>query len=149
MLEPDFRDMLVAFNRAGVEYIVVGAYALAAHGISRATRDFDLWVRGTPENADRVLSALAAFGAPRDVASKSDLLDPNIVIQIGVEPLRIDIMTDISGVAFDEAQAASLRVEADGVAMPVLGRAQLLANKRASGRKQDLLDIKSLEAQRR
>lgn len=148
MLEPDFRDMLEAFNAAGVEYLVVGAYALGAHGLSRATRDMDYWVRRTPENADRVLAALAAFGAPSNIASKADLLDPQVIVQIGVEPVRVDIVTDISGVEFDEAYAARVSIEVDGLPMQILGRAQLIANKRASGRKKDLLDAEWLEARR-
>lgn len=145
MLERDFRDMIHEFNEARVEYLVVGAYALAGHGLSRATRDLDLWIRVSPENATRALKALAAFGAPPHVATRQDLLDPDMVIQIGVEPMRVDIMMSISGVEFDEAYATRLTIPADDVSMPILGRAHLLANKRASGRKKDLLDAEWLE----
>ena len=145
MLERDFRDMIHEFNEAHVEYLVVGAYALAGHGLSRATRDLDLWVRVSPENATRVLKALAVFGAPPHVATRQDLLDPDMVIQIGVEPMRVDIMMSISGVEFDDAYAARMMVPAGDVSMPILGRTQLLANKRASARTKDLADAEWLE----
>jgi hypothetical protein len=146
MLHADFVDMVAAFNDAQVEYLVVGAHALGAYGLSRATRDFDLFVRRTPENADRVLRALARFGAPAGVASKEDLLNPNIVVQIGVEPVRVDLMSDISGVAFDEAWPERVVVRVDETPMVLIGRRHLVANKRASGRKKDLLDAEWLEA---
>lgn len=145
MLERDFRDMIHEFNEARVEYLVVGAYALAGHGLSRATRDLDLWIRVSPENATRVLKALAAFGAPPHIATRQDLMDPDMVIQIGVEPMRVDIMMSISGVQFDEAYAARMMVAAEDVSMPIIGRAHLLANKRASARKKDLVDAEWLE----
>jgi hypothetical protein len=146
MLERDFRDIVHEFNRAGVEYLVVGAYALAGYGLSRATRDLDLWIRVSADNATRAQAALAAFGAPPHLAMRRDLLDPNMVVQIGVEPVRVDIMMSISGVDFDSAYAARVTLQVDDVAMPIIGRAHLIANKRASGRKQDLLDAEWLEA---
>jgi len=146
MLEPDFRDMLKAFNEAGVEYLVVGAYALGGYGLPRATRDLDLWVRVSSENADRVLRALAAFEAPPHIATKRDLMNPNMVVQIGVEPARVDIMMSVSGVEFDAAYKERTTVRMDGVDMPLIGRADLLANKRASGRRKDLLDAEWLES---
>lgn len=148
MLERDFRDIMHEFNEAGVEYLVVGAYALAGYGLSRATRDLDLWVRVSPENATRVLAALAAFGAPPHLATRRDLMDPDMVIQIGVEPVRVDILMSISGVEFDPAYAARVTVQVEDVAMPLLGREQLIANKRTAGRKKDLLDAEWLEARR-
>jgi hypothetical protein len=145
MLEPDFRDILHEFNEAGVEYLVVGAYALAGYGLSRATRDLDLWIRVSPTNARRVLKALVAFGAPPQVATLQDLMNPELVVQIGVEPVRVDVLTAITGVEFDAAYAARLTVLVDDVEMPILGRAHLIANKRASARKKDLLDAEWLE----
>lgn len=145
MLHADFLDMVAEFNAARVEYLVGGAHALGAHGLSRATRDLDLFVRRTPENADRVPQALAAFGAPSDVASKADLLNPNIVVQIGVEPVRVDIMSDISGVEFDDAWPERVNVEIEQTPIVIMGRRHLLDNKRASGLKKDLLDAEWLE----
>jgi hypothetical protein len=145
-MEKDFREILVAFNDAGVDYLVVGAYAMAAHGLPRATGDIDLWVRCTADNADRVAGALAAFGAPPAVREARDFATPNIVVQIGVQPNRVDIMTAVSGVEFEEAvQARVVHVE-DGVRAPYIGRADLIRNKRASGRKKDLLDAEWLES---
>jgi hypothetical protein len=145
VLNPDFRDMLSELNEAGAEYLVVGAYALAAHGTPRATGDIDIWVRPTPENARRVHAALTAFGAPSGQVSVDDLSAPDVVFQIGVAPRRIDILTSIDGVAFDDAWPRRETVEVDGVLVPILGREDFVANKKASGRPKDLADIASLD----
>lgn len=144
-MERDFRDILVAFNHAGVEYLVVGAYAVAAHGLPRATGDLDLFVRCAAENAQRVAQALAMFGAPPHVSAPHDFAKANMVVQIGVEPVRIDILTSISGVEFDEAASTRVMHSLDGVEIPCIGRECLIRNKRASGRKRDLLDAEWLE----
>jgi hypothetical protein len=149
MLEPDFRDVLSAFNDACVEYLVVGAFALAGHGIPRATGDLDFWIRVSPDNADRVVRALTAFGAPSHLAMKEAFLAPDMVVQIGVEPVRIDILTSISGVEFDDAYRARLTADVDGVALPILSLDHLIQNKLAAGRKQDLVDVEQLEVIRR
>jgi len=146
MLNPDFSDMLSAFTGESVEYLVVGAYALAAHGVPRATGDLDFWIRPTPENASRVLRALAAFGAPTADLALDDLTTPDLVFQIGVEPNRIDILTSIDGVTFDEARATMVLARIDGLEVPVLGREALIRNKRAVGRPKDLADVAQLES---
>jgi hypothetical protein len=148
MLEPDFRDMLSAFNGASVEYLVIGAFALAGHGIPRATGDLDFWIRISPDNADRVARALAAFGAPPHLAAKEAFLKPDMIVQIGVEPVRVDILTSISGVDFDDAYRARLTADVDGMELPILSLEHLIQNKRAAGRKQDLVDVEQLEALR-
>lgn len=107
-MNPDFRDLLAAFNARGVEFLVVGAHALAAHGLVRATKDLDLWVRPDSANAPRVLAALADFGAPLQDLTPEDLSRPGLIFQIGVEPIRIDIITAIDGVEFSEAWALRL-----------------------------------------
>ncbi|MBM3908665.1 MAG: nucleotidyltransferase [Gemmatimonadetes bacterium] len=145
-MERDFRDVLVAFNEAGVEYVVVGAYAVAVHGLPRATGDLDLFVRCSDENARRVAKALAAFGAPPHLSAATDFSRPNMVVQIGVEPVRVDIMTSISGVEFDDAASTRLVTSVEGLDVPCLGRECLIRNKRSSGRKKDLLDAEWLEA---
>ncbi|OGQ74162.1 MAG: hypothetical protein A3G94_02525, partial [Deltaproteobacteria bacterium RIFCSPLOWO2_12_FULL_60_16] len=99
----DFRDLLAEFNARNVEFLVVGAHALAAHGHVRATEDLDVWVRPEGENAKRVLDALRAFGAPLHDLTEKDLTTPGVVFQIGVAPLRIDVLTAIDGVDFAEA----------------------------------------------
>lgn len=145
MLNPDFRDMLSAFAAEDVEFLVVGAYALAAHGVPRATGDLDLWIRPATENADRVLRALREFGAPTTELTREDLVSPDVVFQIGVEPRRIDILTSIDGVEFDAAWADRERIEVDDLELPVLGRRDLITNKRALSRPQDLADVARLE----
>lgn len=145
MVNQDFSDLLSEFNAQRVEYLVVGAHALAAHGHIRATKDLDVWVRPDPANARRVLKALRNFGAPLHELSESDLSEPGITFQIGVEPLRIDILTQIDGVTFDEAWDGRVLATFAGVSVTVLSRAYLIQNKRASGRKQDLADVEWLE----
>ncbi len=134
------------FNAHGVEYLLVGAYALAAHGRVRATGDLDLWVRPDPANAKRVIAALTAFGAPLHDASEEDFSRPGLVFQIGVAPLRIDILTSIDAVDFDEAWGERFTARLAEQSVPVLSVAHLIRNKRAVGRTQDLADAEWLEA---
>jgi hypothetical protein len=138
--------MLSAFNAAGVDYLVVGAYAMAAHGCPRATGDIDFWVRPTQENAKRVWDALKAFGAPTSQVKIDDLCTPDVVYQIGVAPQRIDILTSISGVEFDAAWENRLAADLDGLSATVIGRQDLLQNKIASGRPKDLVDADILKS---
>jgi len=146
-LHEDFKDLIVALRGAGVRFIVVGAHALAAHGIPRATGDLDILVAPEPENADRLMRALESFGAPlaSHGVSRRDFEREGTVYQIGLPPRRIDIMTSISGVAFEEAERTMMKVAIEGWELPILGRQQLLANKRATGRPKDLLDVQLLE----
>ena len=146
MLSPDYRDILSAFIEERVDYLVVGAYAVASHGLPRATGDLDLWVRSGPENAHRVWRALAKFGAPLSELTESDLTSPGLVFQIGVEPSRIDILTSIDGVEFDDAWKERLELDVDGLRVQVIGRAHLIANKKTVGRPQDLADVARLES---
>lgn len=148
MLNPDFRDMLSEFNAGDVEYLIVGGYAVAHHGYVRATGDLDFWVRRTPENADRVLRALATFGAPAGLVTRDDLLNPEMIAQIGVEPNRIDILSDIDGVDFDDAYPSRVIVRVDEVEIPFVGLQHLLQNKRATGRSEDAVDADRLEKAR-
>ena len=141
----DFAEMLSALSDAGAEFLVVGAHALAAHGAPRATGDLDIWINSTRTNADRVMSALRAFGAPLASLTIEDLTTPDLVFQIGVVPSRVDILTTISGVAFDDAWTRRMVLAIEGVQVPVLGRNDFIANKRATGRLKDLADIEGLE----
>lgn len=145
MLNPDFKDMLSALSDANVEFMVVGAYALAAHGYPRATGDLDIWVRPSEDNAQRVWHALKQFGAPVSKLNVADFSAPDVVYQIGLAPRRIDILTSISGVVFDDGWPHRIVVELDGYKIPVLGRAQLILNKKATGRPKDLIDVAKLE----
>jgi hypothetical protein len=146
-LNPDFRDILSSFDAEGVEYLVVGGYALAAHGLPRATGDIDLWVRATPENASRVYRALVAFGAPADRFREGDFASDDLIVQIGVPPSRVDVITSIEGVSFDEAWPNRKVIVVDGIGVSVIGRRELLTNKRAVGRPQDRADVARLEAE--
>ena len=143
-MNTEFVEMLSALSEADAEFLVVGAHALAAHGVPRATGDLDLWVRSTPENAKKVLAALQKFGAPLFDLSVQDLSTPEIVFQIGVAPLRIDILTSITGVDFEEAWTRRKEMELGGVRFGVISREDLIRNKRATGRPKDLLDVESL-----
>ena len=146
MLNPDYRDILSAFSAEKVEFLLVGAYALAAHGAPRATGDLDLWICPSAENARRTWRALVVFGAPLENLTESDLSTPGTVIQIGREPRRIDLLTTIDGVGFDEAWGARTRIQVDGMTIPVIGRDEFLRNKRATDRHKDLADVERLEA---
>jgi len=143
-LNQDFRDLLFALNDACADYLVVGAYALAAHGHVRATKDLDIWVRPDSANASRVYQALHAFGAPLASLSISDLATPGIIFQIGVAPIRIDVLTSIDGVTFDEAWPARVPSTYGDQPINVLSRKHLIQNKLASGRRQDLADVETL-----
>lgn len=144
-MSPDFRDLLSAFNAHRVDYLVVGAHALAAHGYVRATGDLDVWVRPEPANAKRVIDALRAFGAPLLDLSEEDLTRHGTLFQIGIAPLRIDVLTSIDAVAFDEGWADRLKANFADLSVPVLSARHLIRNKRAVGRTQDLADVEWLE----
>lgn len=146
MLNPDYRDMLCMLNDEGVEYLVVGAHALAAHGYPRATADMDVWVRCSEENAKRVWRALCRFGAPLQGLTVTDLATPDVVFQIGIAPRRIDILTSIAAVSFDEAWTRRTSIRVDDVPIFVIGRDDLLHNKWNTGRTKDRADAEWLEA---
>lgn len=148
MLNEDYKDILRALSAERAEFIIVGAFALAAHGLPRATGDIDIWVRPTPENAARVLRALASFGAPVGDLCPEDLSAPDIVFQIGVPPRRIDIITGIDGVAFEEAQSEKLELDLGEIRVPVLSRAHLIRNKEITARPKDLLDLELLRSRK-
>lgn len=137
--------MLSALIAAGAEFLVVGAHALAAYGSPRATGDLDIWVGSAPDNAQRVMAALRAFGAPLHDLTVEDLSRPGVVFQIGVPPCRIDILTEIDGVSFPQAWPRRVSIEVEGRNLPFLSKEDLVANKRAAGRPKDLADLAELE----
>jgi hypothetical protein len=145
-LNEDFRDLLVLLADGGVEFVVVGAYALAFHGAPRASGDIDLFVRPSPANAPRVFAALGQFGAPLEAAGvgPEDFARPGIVYQIGLPPRRVDIMTEISGVTFDEAWESRVTAEIAGRTVSFVGRGVLLRNKESTGRLKDAADAARL-----
>ena len=145
-LNEDFVDMLGCLQRAAVEFVVVGAHALAAHGIPRSTGDIDIFVRPSAENAGRVVQALIEFGAPvaAHQVGESDFSTAGTVYQIGLPPRRIDLLTEISGVTFEEAWSSRMDAVVGGMQLPFLGRDALIKNKLAAGRGKDLLDAEAL-----
>ena len=128
-----------------VEFLVVGAYAMAAHGYPRATGDLDLWVFTSGENAEKVYKALAEFGAPLEQIDKDSFLEKGIIFQIGVAPCRIDIITQISGVEFEQAYPKRKEIEIDGIKFPVISKEDLIHNKESTGREKDKLDSKLMQ----
>ncbi|MDT4897580.1 MAG: hypothetical protein QOH25_2657 [Acidobacteriota bacterium] len=147
MLNPDFRDMLSCLRDEEVEFIIVGAYALAAHGLPRATGDIDIWVRNSSANAQKTIRALAKFGAPTSSLSEKDFISPDMVVQIGVEPSRIDLLTGIDGIEFDEAWENKVSINIDDLKIYTLSKADLLKNKLTTSRDKDQADIAWLEKQ--
>jgi len=144
-MNQDFLDALRALSEADARFLVVGAFAVAVHAEPRATGDLDVWVEPTPENAARVFAALVRFGAPLADLTPADLARPDVVFQMGVPPGRIDVMTSISGVEFAEGWAGRTTFTLADLRVPVVGRAELVRNKRATGRPKDLLDLELLE----
>jgi hypothetical protein len=143
-MNPHFIEMLKAFRDEGVEYLVIGAHALAVHGHIRATLDIDLWVKPTPENAGRTWRALERFRAPLSKMNPQDFSEPQVLYQIGLPPNRIDIMTSVTGLDFDSAWPNHVIAQFANVAVPVLGLEDLRLAKRAAGRLKDLADLEEL-----
>lgn len=146
-LNEDFRDLLLEFADAEVEFVIVGAFAVAYHGVPRATGDMDVFVKPSPQNAQRVFDALVGFGAPLTSAgvTPKDFETRGIVYQIGQPPRRIDVLTEISGVSFDEAWATRRSVPFENRVVHFIGRDELLRNKKAAGRPKDLADVSRLQ----
>ena len=147
MLRATVRDVLSELFAAQAEFLVVGAFAMSAHQFPRATGDLDIFVRPDPENALRVWNALASFGAPLDEhhITVEDLSRPGLVFWLGKEPNRIDVMTSIDAVTFDEAWETREHREVGGVMLPVLSLENLLKNKRSTGRPKDRWDVAWIE----
>jgi len=146
MLNEDYKDILLALSDEKVKFLLVGAYALAAHGYLRATMDIDIWVNPSAENADAVLRALHHFGTPLHNLTKDDLQKDGTIFQIGVVPRRIDIITSASGLQFEETYGRSLSVNIEGVEVHIPSIDDLIQNKRAIGRTKDLADAEALES---
>jgi len=143
----DWFEMLVALLDADARFMVVGAHALAVHGVPRATQDLDVWIEPTPENAVRVWQALIAFGAPLAHlnVTTADLCQPGIVVQMGLPPNRIDLLTALSGLGdFASASQGQVQHVVRSRTIPFLGREALIVNKRAAGRLKDLADVEAM-----
>ena len=143
-LNPDFKEFLQLLNSHAVEYLIIGGYAVAAHGHPRYTKDIDIWVHATEDNAPRLVQALNDFGFSSLGLVHTDFLEPDTIVQLGYPPRRIDLLTSPSGVEFEQCFPLRLVADVDGIEVPIIGLEQLMANKRASGRPQDLADIDSL-----
>jgi hypothetical protein len=143
-MHQDFLDLLRAFIDRNVRFLIVGAYALGVHGRPRATGDLDVWVDPTAENAANVMAALEQFGAPTSQVIAEDFSRPGIVFQMGLPPLRIDVLTELSGLTFAEAWPTRTRAPFGPVVADVIGREAFIKNKRATGRARDLGDIEAL-----
>jgi hypothetical protein len=144
MLNNHYKDILHAFTAGKVKFLLVGAYAMAAHGFPRSTMDIDLWVMPDPENALLVLQALDDFGAPSGDLTPEDFQDEDMVFQIGVAPQRIDILTSVDGLQFDDAFAHSEIIDIEGILVHVLSVPDLILNKRSTGRTKDIADVELL-----
>ena len=144
-MNQDFVDLLRAFVAHDVRFLVVGAYALALYGRPRATGDLDVWVDATHANAPRIIRALASFGAPMRDISEDDFAHPGVVLQLGVAPARIDILTSLTGLTFEEAWQGRVREALGDVEVDFIGRESFLKNKRATGRAKDLGDIEGMD----
>jgi hypothetical protein len=144
-LARDFDEFFSSLTAHGVEFLVVGAYALAFHGAPRFTGDMDVFLKPTTDNAARFLSALSAFGFPAADLRPADIIDPQHIVQMGVEPVQIHVMSDISGVGWDEAWAGRETGRCGSHELAFIGRTDFVRNKRAAGRLKDLADIEALE----
>ncbi|NNJ25882.1 hypothetical protein [Alienimonas chondri] len=141
----DFQEFLSACNAAGVEYLLIGGYAVTYHGYPRYTADMDVWVRSDPANAARVVDALDRFGFADAGATADMFLKPDQIVCLGVEPLRLELFTTIPGVEFEDCWASRVVQEYDDLSVPIISRDDLLKNKAASGRPKDLIDVEALE----
>ncbi len=142
---PDFKELLELFNAQKVEYVIVGGHALAFHGAIRATKDIDLYVRPTEANSHRIMAALEAFGFGQVGLTAEDFQKPGQVVQLGHPPVRIDLVTSIEGVSWDQVAGGKAMGEYGGEPVPFIGRAEFIANKKAAGRLQDLADAERIE----
>ncbi len=144
MFNQDFKEFLQSLNDNKVNYLVVGGYAVAAHGHPRYTKDLDVWIEASPENAERVTKSLTDFGFGSLNLGASDFTEPDTIIQLGYPPHRIDILTSLLGVKFDECAASKIEIMIGDVSVAFIDAENLIRNKRATGRPQDLADAETL-----
>jgi hypothetical protein len=140
----DFRELLSLFNDEGVKYLIIGGFALASYGRPRYTKDLDIWIDAAGDNPWRAFRALARFGAPLENVTPDDLSNPDTILQLGVEPVRVDIMSSISGIEFTAAWQRRISSSYGSIPVFIIARDDYIANKRASGRPGDLRDVEAL-----
>jgi len=143
-LAPDFKDFLLLLNEEKVEYLLVGGYAVGFHGYPRATKGLDIWVAINPENAERLIRVFCRFGFSPKTISSASFLNEKKVIEIGIDPVRIDVIMSISGISFSECYAQKVDFVYDGVNINLINLEHLKINKRATGRLRDLADVEEL-----
>ncbi len=144
MLNEDYKEMLLILLENKVEFLVIGAYALGVYGYPRATGDFDIWVNPTIENSKKIYNSLIKFEAPLSEINENTFCEKDIIFQIGVAPRRIDIITGISGVKFQDAYKDKNEIELDNIKLPFISKDNLIKNKKSTGRDKDKLDVKYL-----
>jgi hypothetical protein len=144
-LGKDVRDLLALFAKHGVRYLIVGGFAVAVHGVPRYTKDMDLWVEASPDNAVKIVAAIGEFGFASLGLVADDFTAPDMVIQLGYEPNRIDLLTGLTGVQFADAYPRRITTMIGDIEVTIIDRESLIANKRALGRPQDLADAEELE----
>jgi hypothetical protein len=145
MFTRDFKEFVELLNDHNVHYLIIGGYAVAVHGHPRYTKDLDIWIEPTPENAAKLIQALDQFGMESLGLKAEDFLDPDQVIQLGYPPNRIDLLTSVSGVKFDECYRDRVKITVNGIAIDFIDLENLRKNKKATGRHQDLADLENLE----
>jgi predicted nucleotidyltransferase len=143
-LPPDFKEFLQFLNDEGVEYLLIGGWAVGVHGVIRYTQDMDVWVAASLQNGERIVRALERFGFTHGEASVELLMEPGNIVRMGFPPMRIEICNQIDGVVFAECYPRRIHTEIDGLQIPVISLEDLLANKRASNRLKDQADVESL-----
>lgn len=143
-LPPDFKEFLKLLNEKKVDYLVIGGYAVGYHGYIRATGDIDVWVAPNPENAGKTISALREFGFDMPDSAEQLLLTPKNILRMGVPPVRIEVLSSLSGVSFDQCYAERVVAVIDDVEVPIISLRHLKINKRAAGRAKDLIDVEHL-----
>lgn len=143
-VQSDFRDLLELFNKRQVEFLLVGGYALAFHGAPRYTGDMDIFIRISSQNASRIMAALRDFGFGSVGLTEDDFQKENMVVQLGVPPVRVDIVTSLTAISWEEAHSDRVQGKYGDVSVSYIGRDQLISNKKAMGRKKDLADLEAL-----
>ncbi len=147
MLSRDFKEFIELLNRNEVRYLVVGGYAVAVHGYPRYTKDLDLWIQLSQENAEKIVKALVAFGFGSLGLQAEDFMEEGMVIQLGYPPNRIDLLTSMKGLKFEDCYQSSVKIRIDDLNVRFIDLPHLIKNKQATGRLQDLADIENLKSQ--
>ncbi len=145
MLNEDYKEMLQILLNNEVKFLIVGAYAMGAHGYPRATGDFDIWVEASAENSKKIYRSLSEFGAPLLGISEKAFAEKGVILQVGVAPRRIDIITHIDGVIFEEAYKTKELIEIESLKIPFISKENLIKNKQSTKREKDKIDVNYLK----